>query len=83
MKLLVSQRHQSSKHERKRLVATSNRIVASWVLFFRHIKYQKEKEIVTSEREELISKPIPDFVRRSMADYQAGAFFGEDQSPLA
>ena len=51
--------------------------------FLRHIKYQKEKEIVTSERQELISKPIPDFVRRSMADYQAGAFFGEDQSPLA
>ena len=43
-------------------------------IFLRHIKHQKEKEIVTSEREELISKPIPDFVRRSMADYQAGAF---------
>lgn len=52
-------------------------------IFLRYVKHQKEKEIVTREREELIHKPIPGFVRQSMADYQAGAFYGEDQSPLA
>ena len=50
---------------------------------FRIQEYQKEKTIVTQERANLISKPIPSFVQKSIFDYESGAYGGEDQSPLA
>ena len=46
---------------------------------FRIQEYQKEKTIVTQERANLISKPIPSFVQKSI-DYESGACGGEDQS---
>ena len=48
----------------------------------RHQRYQKEQVIVTKDHEELITKPIPRFIQQSMANYQSGAFYSEDQSPL-
>ena len=47
---------------------------------FRIQEYQKEKTIVTQERANLISKPIPSFVQKSIFDYESGAYGGEDQS---
>ena len=53
-------------------------LVAIGYFVFRIQEYQKEKTIVTQERANLISKPIPNFVQKSIFDYQSGTYGGEE-----
>jgi hypothetical protein len=42
----------------------------------------EERKIVTEERDEFLSLPIPREVQKSIEDFRSGIFAGEDQSPL-
>lgn len=45
--------------------------------------FREEKERVGRERSDLLDKPVPPDVQRSMRAFLSGEFFGEDRSPLA
>ena len=51
--------------------------------YFRHLDYTKNREIVSSERDEFLHAPIPTYIQKSMQAFNDGKFEGEDQSPLA
>ena len=51
--------------------------------YFRHLDYTKNREIVSSERDEFLHSPIPTYIQKSMQAFNDGKFEGEDQSPLA
>ena len=49
----------------------------------KYFLYIKNRKIVTQERSILISQSIPEFIKQSMANFEAGNFSGEDLSPLS
>jgi len=49
----------------------------------KYIHYIKNRKIVSQERLVLINQSIPTFIQQSMANFEAGNFFGEDLSPLS
>ena len=58
-------------------------IILSIYWLYKYLDYRKHHEIVSNERSKMINQPIPSYIQKSIKDYKAGLFIGEDRSPLA
>jgi len=54
-----------------------------WNLHKNHQQYLAEKKVVDDEREKALARPAPPEIQRSIREFRAGTFEGEEASPLA